>query len=331
MTQRSTAAWSGSGRVTLTLLAVVPAAMAYPWQTTRDRWLLGVAVVVVVLLLGRWHGLHLTTILRRRLTIMRREPQRAHGPRIEVQTTELLRVSAPAGSPDMLPLPLIAKYVDCYGIRADAIRVTSRDAVSDNGALQRKTWIGMTVLALENLPALRARSAQIPLQETAGIAMRRLADELREIGWIVATVGPDDVPRVSAPSARETWSGLREGGAGYVAAYQLRVDRKLPDTLAAIRSHQAQETWTAIEVAGTSERRTLAAVCAFRSDSRPGSTAPVPGLTPQRGHHRATLIALDSLSARRLHGHTDLPAGLLERLPWPTAATAARRAAAALS
>ncbi len=330
MTQRFPAGLSGSGRFTLALLAVVPAAMAYPWQSVRERWLLGIAAVVIVLLLCRWRGLYFTTIMRRRLAMMRREPQRAHGPRTEVRTTELLRVTPPATGPDALPLPLIAKYVDCYGIRADAIRIISRDSVSADGAPQRETWIGMTVSAAENLAALRARSGRIPLQETAGVAMRRLADELREIGSAVAAVGPDDVPRLFSPTARETWRGLWEGDAGYVAAYQVRADAELPDTLAAIRSHQARETWTALEFAGSSQRRTLAACCAFRTEGRPDRSAAVPSLTPQRGQHRVALTALDSLSARRLPGHTDLPAGLLERLRWPTTATA-RHAAAARS
>ena len=32
-------------RITLALLFIIPAGMAYPWPSTRDRWLLGVAVV----------------------------------------------------------------------------------------------------------------------------------------------------------------------------------------------------------------------------------------------------------------------------------------------
>ena len=34
-------------RLTLAALFVVPAAMAYPWQTTADRWLIGAAVAAV--------------------------------------------------------------------------------------------------------------------------------------------------------------------------------------------------------------------------------------------------------------------------------------------
>ena len=56
----------GSGRITLALLAVVPAVMAYPWRSPREQWVLGIAVAVVILLFGWWGGLHFTTILRRR-------------------------------------------------------------------------------------------------------------------------------------------------------------------------------------------------------------------------------------------------------------------------
>ena len=114
---------------------------------------------------------------------------------------------------------------------------------------------------------------------------------------------------------------MREGNAGYVAAYHVSVDADLPDTLAAIQSDGSRETWTALEIAGAGDDRTVAVACALRSETLPGKTPPVPGLRPQRGQHRATLLALDSLSAQRLDGHTMLSAGLLERLRWPSSAT----------
>ena len=86
----------------------------------------------------------------------------------------------------MLPLPLIAGYLDRYGIRADKVRITSRD----NASGARETWIGLTISAVDNLVALQARSARIPLHETAQVAARRLADHLREIGWEASTSGP---------------------------------------------------------------------------------------------------------------------------------------------
>ena len=314
----------GSGRITLALLAVVPAVMAYPWRSTRDYWVLGIAAAVVVLLFGWWRGLYLTTILRRRLAVMGRrgEPVRQTAP--AATTTALLRIGPPVGDPDALPLPLVARYLDRYGIRADNVRITSRDNASD--ASRRETWIGLTVSAADNLAALRARSSRIPLHETAQVAARRLADHLREIGWEANTVGPDEVPRLLAPNARETWRGLRRGASDYVAAYQVRVDDRLPETLEAIRSHPAREICTALEIAGDGTHNTIAAACAFLTDTPPAGVAPVAGLTPQRGNHRRALTALDLLSTQRLDGHTDEPAGLLARLRWPTPVAGAHRA-----
>ena len=72
----------GSGRITLALLAVVPAVMAYPWRSPREQWVLGIAVTLVILLFGWWGGLHFTTILRRRSAMMRRSggPSTEPGP-----------------------------------------------------------------------------------------------------------------------------------------------------------------------------------------------------------------------------------------------------------
>jgi type VII secretion protein EccE len=310
----------GSGRITLALLAVVPAAMAYPWRSTRDHWLLGIAVAVVIVLFGWWQGLYFTTILRRRMAMMGRTQSQTDAFASEsgpgTRTTALLAVRPPAGAPDSLPLPLIARYLDRYGIRADKIRITSRDNASDS--TRRETWIGLTLSAADNLAALRARSSRIPLHETAEVAARRLADHLREIGWEVNTVGPDDVPRLLAPNARETWRGVQGGASGYVAAYQVGIDDALPQTLSAIRSHPAREICTALEIVGDGTRNTIAAACAFLTDAPPPGAPPLAGLTPQRGNHLPALTALDLLSTRRLDGHTLEPAALLSRLDWPT-------------
>ncbi len=306
----------GTGRITLALLAVVPAVMAYPWRSTRDQWVLGVAVAVVIVLLGWWRGLHFTTILRRRLAMVRRTGGVVPESGSATKATALLRIGPPVGASDVLPLPLIARYLDRYGIRVDKIRITSRDNASD--VSRRETWIGLTVSAADNLAALRARSPRIPLHETAEVAARRLADHLREIGWEAGGVAPDDVPRLPAPDARETWRGMQRSASDYVAAYQVRIDDGLAETLDAIRSHAARETCTALEIAGDGSHRTIAAACAFLTDTLPAGAAPLAGLTPQRGNHRPALAALDLLSTQRLDGHTDEPAGLLARLAWPT-------------
>jgi type VII secretion protein EccE len=298
--------------------------MAYPWRSTRDHWALGAAAALLFVLFAWWHGLHFTTILRRRLAIMRRTGGFVPEPRSATKTTALLRLGPPVGDSDVFPLPLIVRYLDRYGIRADKIRITSRDNASD--ASRRETWIGLTVSAADNLAALRARSSRIPLHETAEVAARRLADHLREIGWEASSVAPDDVPRLPAANARETWRGVQRGASDYVAAYQVRVDDRLPEILDAIRSHPARETCTALEIAGDETHNTVAAACAFLTDTPPAGAAPLAGLTPQRGNHRPALAALDLLSTQRLDGHTDEPAGLLARLAWPTPEAGAHRA-----
>lgn len=314
----------GSGRITLALLAIVPAVMAYPWRSPRDYWLIGIAVAVLIVLFGWWRGLYFTTILRRRLAIMTRGNEFIPEPVSDTSTTALLRVGASDGDSDVLPLPLIAQYLDRYGIRVDKIRITSRDNASD--ASRRETWIGLTISATDNLAALRARSAVIPLHETAQVAVRRLADHLREIGWEATTVASDDIPRLLTSSARERWRGVQRGVSDYLAAYQINVDGALAQTLDEIRSHPALETCTALEIAGDGTHMTIAAACAFQTDTPPDSSTPVAGLTPQRGNHWPALTALDLLSTQRLDGHTEAPVDLLARLDWPTLAGGAHRA-----
>ncbi len=308
-----------TGRITLVLLAVVTAALAFPWHSARERWVLGIAIVAVIVLLARWQGLPVTTILRRRLAILRpkRGARRADESVADVRTTALLRVTPPQADADVLPLPLIAGYAERYGLHADVIRVTSRDSTSDAGARQRETWIGLTLSAAGNLAALQARSPQIPLHETAEVAARRLADHLRESGWTAALVAPDDVPTPYPRAARETWTGMHHGSNDYFAAYGVKVDTALPKTLAAIWSYPVREVWTAAEVSGAGADQTLAVACAFRTDARPGAGGPLPGLISQSGKQRAALAALDPLSSQRLDDHVALSESLLlERLRW---------------
>ncbi|MCK0177281.1 MULTISPECIES: type VII secretion protein EccE [Mycobacteriaceae] len=300
-------------RITLALLFVIPAALAYPWHTVTDRWILGVAIAVVVVLFAWWRGLFVTDMVRRRVAIWRRNRAGGgHSRRPEqpdTYVTSVLRVE-PGGtecSAD-LPLPLIAGYVDRYGVRADKVRVVSRDR---DGA--RTTWIAVTVGATENLAALQARSPQLPLRETADVAARRLADHLREIGWHITPVGDTDTPVAAA--AKETWRGLRTGS-GHVAAYRVAVDDRLPDTLAAVTAHDSAETWTAIDISGTATHPKLTAACALRTEQRPPAGAPVPGLTPARGAHGPALKALTPASVARLDG-TPVRTELLQRLTWP--------------
>lgn len=280
-------------RITLALLFVIPAAMAYPWASTRDRWILGAAVAAVIVLFAWWRGVFLTTVVGRRIAmLLRRNTIKERGS--SEYTTVLMRVDAsdPAG----LPLNLITRYLDRYGIRCDKVRVTHR-AVHG----QRTTWLGLTLGAADNLPALQARSPRIPLRDTAEVVARRLADHLREAGWTVWIVEAADAPAPS--SAKETGRGVRDD-AGYVAAYDVKVDDRLADTLAEIRSLPSHDTWTALEFTGAATKPSVSAVCALRTGERPATGAPIAALTPLRGRHRAALTALDPLSTERLDALT---------------------------
>jgi type VII secretion protein EccE len=204
-----------------------------------------------------------------------------------------------------------------YGIRCDKVRIVSRD-----NAENRTTWIGLTVGAADNLSALRARSPRIPLRDTAEVAARRLADHLREAGWNVAIVDTA-VPPTDA-SAKETWRGLRNGS-GYVAAYSVNVDDRLPETLAWIWTLPSPETWTALEITGTATDPGIAVVCTVRSEDKPGAAGPIPGLTLLRGRQRPAIDALNPLSVDRLDARpVPLSGDLLDQLQWPAgrAATA---------
>jgi type VII secretion protein EccE len=262
-----------TARIALAALFIVPAAMAYPWPSTADRWLLGVAVIA---LFAWWRGSFVTTMIGRRLAMVFRRNQRGVLQSSEF-TTVLLRVE-----PDGLPLPLIAGYLDRYGIRCDKIRITSRDV----GGL-RTTWVGVTVGAADNLAALQARSSRIPLRDTAEVVGRRLADHLREAGWDVTLVDTADSP--TRPDAKETWRGLHDAS-GYVAAYRVA-------SLDDVASLPSSEIWMALEISGSAADLRVERACAIRTADKP---EPIPGATPLNGRHRRALDALNPLSVDRL-------------------------------
>lgn len=280
----------GPGRITLALLLIVPAAMAYPWHTSVQRWVLGVAVVVTLLLLASWRGRYLTTIGRRRLALLRRGggSERLESP--DVKTTVALRIAEESDTD--LPLDVIGSYLQRYGIRADAVRVTSRDVAG-----KRTTWVSLTLGAASNLAALQARSASLPLRQTAGIALRRMADHLRELGWLVNTADAD-VPDLIGPQPKQRWQGVADGTHGYLAAYEVLVGDSLDETLLRVRSLDAPEVWTALEFTGSPDRPRLAVACAVRSAELP--VVPLENLRCHDGEHLRALTALHPLSTERL-------------------------------
>lgn len=321
-THRTTVPRPGPARIALVLLAATPAVMANPWETTAQRWALAVGIIVTILLLGWWRGLHFTTIARRRLSMLRSRGG-AHTDRRDAagaRATAALRITASAAG-NAVPLELIASYLNRYGLRADAVRITSRASAGTTD-----TWIGLTYAAAPNLAALQARSASIPLQRTVDIAARRLADHLREIGWDTAIVADDEIPSLIDAGSREAWRSVVDGTGDHVAAYQVGIDAALADTISRIQAVNANETWTVLEVAEADGQQTVAAACALRTGSAPDGGAPLVGLLPQQGNHRNALLGLHPLSGIRLDGHTRVSADELAALRWPVtgAAVAAR-------
>jgi type VII secretion protein EccE len=297
----------------LALLVIVPAVMAYPWNTPTDWWVFGVAIAVVLIAFAWWGGLFLTTAIGRRLAVWRRNHGKS-GARPSDEVTVLLRVEAADGA--TLPLPVLAGYVERFGIRASKVRATSVDT---GGA--RTTWVSMTLGAADNLAALRARSAEIPLHDAAETVGRRLADQLRETGLDATIVEEARGPLVAR--GQETWRAVRDDGepAGYVAAYRIPVDERLGERLAEVWSHPARETWTALEFGGSANVPTVAAVCAFRTQDTPPKP-PLAGLKALRGLQRPTLMALDPRSVDLLEANrAQLPAGLVDQVEWRVSMT----------
>ncbi|MGV9798712.1 type VII secretion protein EccE [Mycobacterium sp. NPDC003449] len=285
-----------TARIALASLFIVAAVLARPWQTITERWVLGISAGVVVVLFAWWGGLFLTTRIARRFALLARRFAKGAGPDgSATAATVVLRVD-PA---DPAQLPVAVSYLDRYGIRCDTVRITHRDA---DGV--RRSWISLTVAATDNLPALQARSRRIPLQDTAEVVGRRLADHLREQGWTVTIVDGVDTPLPDP--GKETWRGVKDE-TGYVAAYRVPATDSLDQTLAAIGALEAQETWTAMEFSGTPARPMLVVGCAVRTGERPRAKAPVRGLGPARGRHRPALQALDPRSPARLDGKPSAP------------------------
>ncbi|MCV7067905.1 type VII secretion protein EccE [Mycolicibacterium farcinogenes] len=289
-----------TARLALASLFIVAAVLARPWQTNTERWVLGVSVAAVVLLLAWCGGLFLTTRIARRIGMWRRNLAKKPAEQPVDSETVVLRVD-PA---DPAQLPVVVGYLDRYGIRCDKVRLTHRDA---GGA--RRSWISLTVAAADNLDALRARSSRIPLRDTTEIVGRRLADHLREQGWTVTLVDAVDSPLPDP--GKETWRGMQDDS-GYVAAYRVNVNDKLDAVLAGVGALPAQETWTALEFTGSPVTPQITVGAAIRTADRPSAKAPLAGLIPVRGRHRPALAALNPLFTERLDGTpTNPPQALL--------------------
>ncbi|WP_238890026.1 type VII secretion protein EccE [Mycobacterium sp. IDR2000157661] len=292
-------------RTALALLVAVPAAMAYPWQSRTDWWLLGVAAAVVVIAFAGWRGQFLTNMAARRVAVFRRN-RSTPGQQNPHRVTVVVRVEDPASVG--LSLRSLAGYVERFGIRSEKVRVTTR---TRSGV--RTTWVSLTVDATANLAALQARSPELPLHDTAAVAGRRLADQLRESGLEASVVDTAYAPL--AGLVKEMWRGVRNEH-GVVSAYGIPAGEQMFPLLAEVWA-LPEETWTAVEFAGTPAEPTVAALCAVCA-AEAVRGVPLSGLRPQHGAQRPLLTALDPKSSDPLGVPTvPLKAETLTGIGWP--------------
>jgi type VII secretion protein EccE len=286
-------------RLTLALLFLVPAALAYPWYTVTARVLLAAAVVVVIVVFAWWQGLFVTTMISRRIALWRRRGKGAGSHQSSDRATVAIRIG-PRDADD-LPVNLLIGYLDRYGIDFDMVRLTIRHA----GGMTTM-WVSLTAAAADNVAALQARSARLPLHDTVELAARRLADHLRETGWEVYPLG--DAGTVALAQGKETWRGVADEH-GYVAAYRITVDDRLPDVLASLR--RESDACVALQLTGSRAYPEIAVACAVRTAERPAARAPQGALTAERGMHGPALAALEPDSGDRLFAR---PAALTPEL-----------------
>jgi len=263
----------------LALLLIVPAAMTYPWHQVTHRWILGAAVVVVIVLFARWRGAFVTTLIARRWAVWRRNHGKSEPATVE-RVAVALRVTP--GVLDTMPVARLADYLDRYGIRCASVRVISHDT-----AAGQDTWISLILDAASNLPALQARSAELPLTETARVVARRLAEFLGESGLRAVVDQNPDAPL--GAGVREGWRSVRDDD-GHFTAYTVDVDADVQARVAEAAGDA--ERWTILEFTGTAAHPVVAAACAVRGEAT--------AFVPQLGRQRPILEAMDPGAARAL-------------------------------
>jgi len=268
-------------RMMLALMLITPAAMTYPWDQVTHRWILGVAVAVVVFLFARWRGAFVTTLIARRWAVWRRN---RGGDRAAVADRVAVALRVTPGVVDTLSLPPLAGYLDRYGIRCSSIRVIARD-----GATDHDTWVSLVLDASANLAALQARSSDLPLDQTAQVVARRLSEYLGELGLRAAV---DQEPAAPLGSGvREKWTSAHDDD-GELTVYAVAANADLQDRSGP--SDPGVERWTVVEFSGTAAHPVVAAAYAVRG------TEPVDGAVAQPGRQRPMLEAMNPAAARTL-------------------------------
>ncbi|WGI35960.1 hypothetical protein QDT91_28550 (plasmid) [Mycolicibacterium aubagnense] len=186
---------------------LVPAGHQRPWWLQLQWWHTVIVVVLVVLFVGSWHGLHLSTTVARWIPMawrnrgLRRSgtsaaagsgPQELEaaqpdpeGARLRAQIVIHLRpqphaVCTAASREDEIPWDFITAWLNRYGVRADSVTVCSVTCTPPASGLrgeaaaalegqdqQRDTWVTYALSAASNVDALKARGTVLGAVATA--------------------------------------------------------------------------------------------------------------------------------------------------------------------
>lgn len=309
----------GLFRTAMSALAVgLLVAVVWRWDPRDWAWVVVLAVILVVLL-GSWRGTYLSTVVRRRVALASRNrrsrgrSESVHGDATAAgeRTTVLLRLGEGPGR--AVPLATIAGYLNRFGIMCSGIRITTVDP-------EPVTWISLTVSATDNMAALLARDTQVPLHETAQVVRRRLADQLRELGWDVRLVDAHDIPWPVAVS--ESWRSIQVKHEhvqhGHLVTYRVKADAALADTLSEIWAAPVLARWTVLELTGEPARPRASVACALLWPDGPPRRLPVEGVVACNGDHRPMLDIVNPASRTALGQR----AAVIGELPWwPTGDT----------
>ncbi len=351
-----------------------------PPHVRPQWWHYVIGAALILAFLGSWHGQHVSTTVRRWVPVSlynRRQRNRRVQPSRsqrrsepdadatqEQRTSDALHArvvihlrphphafTTPGDTTDQLPWQFVTSWLDRYGVRADALTITSVTRTpppsglrTDSAALlsgrtpqHRDTWLTYTLRAESNVAALTARkttmgsattesddTSSAPRAALADTMARRLVAELRERGWLATLTEEQRLPEFAPATAtvrREHWTGT-EHADGFRAVYAVEPGR-LIEVLEALPTVASKATWVTVTVRTPPlQPASIEAVVGTITSAKPARD-PLPGLDGFHGLHRKVAEAVSVTGFE--HDEFDLPSSgvaweALTQLAWPTAA-----------
>jgi hypothetical protein len=365
--------------VLVSLLLLGWAALLPPGRVPQ-WWHYAAGVALILAFLGSWHGQHVSTTVRRwapvsaynrrlrsrrlshRATASKAPTASPHGSdTLQAQVVIHLRphphaLTTPSDAADQLPWRFITRWLDRYGVRADALTIAALTRTppasglrTDAAALltsrtpqHRDTWLTYTLRAESNVGALTARRTTMghaaaesgdtepegghtPQQTAlADTVARRLVAELREQGWLATVTDVDACPVFTSPDTtirREHWTAT-EHADGFRGVYGIEPGH-LAAVLDTLPTLAAKATWVVLTLRDPGGRSVMVdAAVGIVSSAKP-SRNPRPGIAGFHGLHRKVAPALSVTGfdqSRFSLPQAQLSWDALTALRWTTAA-----------